>query len=130
MAALTVVHEKRIVRGLPKNLEIIFLARDVYLAKSSNGEHNVSLRPIDICRIFGKCDRASVTVFGLLLRWLALQGFLIEIRSRKYKPTHKFLEWIATCKWPHCESNGSLCGLIDVCPVHRLQQIIERKEVK
>lgn len=120
-------------KNLPiDSVSILLLIRDTWLTKTNNGNYRTVLRVKDPCRLYGGefCSRSMRTRVGIVLRWLVNEDYLIEIRPGKYKPTHKFLEWIMICKWPHCESNGSLCGLIDVCPVHKLQQIIERKEVE
>lgn len=118
---------REVERSIPRDPQVIFLVRDVYLAKSCNGEHNVSLRPFDICRLHGRCTRSDTTTFGLLLRWLFLKGYLVEVRAKKYIPTNKFLEWIRVCKYPHCESESTTCGFIEVCPFYELRKIIEKR---
>ncbi len=126
MRALTML--KKIERSIPKDPTLPFMVRDVYLAKSNNGEHNVVLKPMDVCRVYGECSRADVTVFGLLLRWLTLQGYLVEVRPRKYRPTEKFIKWVKVCTWPNLKCSS--CK-IDPCIAIKFFEVIEiRKGVR
>lgn len=111
------------------SVRVLLLIRDAWLAMTNNGINRTVVKAKDPCNLFGEyCSQSAKTRVGIILRWLSTNGYLIEIRSKKYLPTPLFIQWALTCQYPKCETEGSVCGLIEVCPVHRLKQVIEKRK--
>lgn len=114
---------------LPRNaVEYLLLVKELYLVKSEYGRFRVVLKAKDVCRVYGLCNMKERTSVGKVMGWLVREGFLQRVANGKYRPTRKFIEWALQCRYPECETNASLCGLVGLCPVHRLKEIM--KEVK
>ena len=98
------------------------LLLDVVRAKRSR-----VVKARDLRIIFGIDDHGVLTAMGHLLNWLVKNGYAEKLNKQspiRYR-LKEIILWIAkNCK-QQCETESTICGMIQTCPYWKLKNLVQ-----